>query len=114
MFQVVAEIIIYSHKPEENNLTDLHLLGLNSFGGTSLPIGHGLFPMYKWATEHVGQHEGLLEGYRLVIHFRDSQVSLTMITYPVIVHSSKCCVCMAKLILVQICILQLICMQDMY
>ena len=69
------DVTFVSVQANVENLTDLHLLGLNSFGGDEFPVGDAMLLMYRWALEDIGKIKDLLQGYRLVLHMGDSQVS---------------------------------------
>ena len=70
-----TEITILSSPSEDENLTDLHLIGLLPLGGDTYPFGVAQLPVYRWAAEDVGRMPGVLDGYRLVIHMGDTRVS---------------------------------------
>lgn len=67
--------IVSSPYEDDDNLIDLHVVGLISFTQDYWPSGEALFPAVKWALEDIGQKPDVLPGYRLVMTIIDSGVS---------------------------------------
>ena len=69
--------VTISSIPDEQseNLTDLHLLSLQSFTGDEWPAGNATFIAAKMALEDIGRREDILPGYRIVLTVADSMVS---------------------------------------
>ena len=76
---VSAEVILLSVPyDEQSDLVDLHLLAFVPMTGGAYPYGTALRYVLTIALRDIGQ-AGLLDGYRLVVHLEDSQVTQFLI-----------------------------------
>ena len=59
----------------EEELKDLHLMGLFNIVGTTFISGDATLMAANMALEHINNRSDVLGGYRLVLHVNDTHVS---------------------------------------
>ena len=66
-----AEVTLYSS--EDEDLIDLHFLGVIPVSGEDYSFGGAQIPVYQMAARDIAKAR-ILPNYRLVIHMEDSKV----------------------------------------